>query len=612
MKKPAALFKLSVIFILLNCSSTFTNAQAKSTSLSYVVAMDTPSNHRYHVVMTYTKGAKGLLNFNMCTWTPGFYAIIDFAGAVSNFKAKDARGNSLGWTKSSASTWQVKVPAKEKIVISYDVKAENPFIGNINLNAHYGYIIPGAVLMYLNAELRHPLTVSIKPYPAWKPYVATGLDHLPGQVNTFYAPDFDVLYDSPFLMGELDVYPSFNLKGKPVQVVGYDLGNFDSKQFLADLQKITMSGSNIIGDVPYSHYTFLAVGNKGGGYGGIEHLNSVSMILNTAGLFNPERKNTFYSFLAHEYFHLYNVKRIRPIELGPFNYAKENYTNLLWVSEGFTDYYSYLILRRAGLMTSTQVLENYQEHIQSYENKPGHLHQSAAEASRGIWAIGGNPFSRTADELGKTISVYDKGCALGMMLDLAIRHETQNRSSLDDVMKFLYKKYYQSLKRGFTDTEFQQACESFAGKPLTELFEYVTTVKPVNYPKYLAYAGLGIDTAVQTYPGPYLGIDAGVKDSTLRVNNVAYGSPAWNAGINPGDKILDIDGRRADQQSFELMKSTKKSGDKVQIHIERAKQVQQYEVILGVKKEKSFAISPLKQINKLQSDIYNSWLRGTQ
>jgi predicted metalloprotease with PDZ domain len=496
-----ATFKSTVLLILVSLRLFHADAQVSGAHMAYSVSIDSPANHIYHVRLMYHHPRQAVLHFSMCTWTPGFYSIVDFAGAVQNFTAAALDGAPLPWTKSDANTWQVSDPQKNDLILTYDVKAVHPFIGNSNLDEDYGFIIPGGVFLYLTEELRHPVTVQILPYRKWNSYVATSLDSLPGQQNIFYADDFDVLYDSPFLMGKLESLPSFDLKGKPVQFVGYKLGAFDRTLFMDDLQKIVTSGSSIIGDVPYSHYTFLAVGTSGGGFAGIEHLSSVAMLISANGLLSPERKSAFYSFLAHEYFHLYNVKRIRPIELGPFDYSKENYTNLLWVSEGFTDYYEYLILRRAGLVSADEVLQDYQKQIGNYENKPGHLYQTANESSRAIWAMEGNPFARSADQLNKTISVYDKGCAIGLLLDLEIRHHTRNRSSLDDVMRLLYKKYYQTLKRGFTDKEFQSACEAIAGEPLDEVFSYARTVNPVNYPKYLAYAGLAIDTAMTTYPG---------------------------------------------------------------------------------------------------------------
>ena len=468
--------------------------------LSFTVSAPNPSDHLFHVQVRYTSAVQKELKFRMCAWTPGFYEIQEYGQAVSNFKATDYSGKTLPWNRVADSSWRVQ-PGSTGVILSYDVKAVNPFIANANLTEGYGYFVPGALLMYLDEEIRQPITVQIIPYKLWPQKVATGLDELPGQPNTYRVPNFDVLYDSPFLMGKLQEFPESSVKGKKLKFIGYQMGQYDQKKLMEDVTKIAVTASEIIGDVPYAHYSFLGIGMPIRGFGGIEHLNSSSLLManDSTLLADPKFRESMYGFLAHEYFHLYNVKRIRPVALGPFDYSKENYTNMLWVSEGFTDYYEYLILRRAGLLSRERVLANYQEHIKNYENTPGHLYQSLIESSRGIWAQRGRPQARTAEEQSKTISVYDKGCALGMLLDLKIRHETKNHRSLDDVMRSLYKKYYQKKNRGFTDLEFQQECELAAGLKLTELFSYATSVAAVNYPKYLAYAGLRIDTADRSF-----------------------------------------------------------------------------------------------------------------
>jgi predicted metalloprotease with PDZ domain len=576
--------------------------------ISFEVSVGDPAAQKYHVKLTYRDIKTEVADFNMCTWTPGFYEIVDFAGAVADFKVTDTTGALVDWKKSGENTWTVYNPHHHALVVSYNVKAANPFIGNINLNEHYGFIIPGALLMYVKEELRNPVTVKILPYSSWPSFIATGMNALPGNPNTFYAADFDELYDSPVLMGELEELPGMTVKGIPHNFVGYNLGDFDRNQLMIDVKKIVTSGSDIIGDIPYNHYSFLAVGFNGGGFGGIEHLNSVAMLVDTKNLLSDSgKRKSFYNFLAHEYFHLYNVKRIRPIELGPFDYSKENYTNLLWLSEGVTDYYASLITKGAGLITEEDVLNDYSEHIRNYENKEGHLYQSATEASRNIWAIRGNPFARTAEELNRTISVYDKGCALGLLLDLKIRHETQNRSSLDSVMRILYKKYYKELKRGFTEKEFQTTCETVAGVQLSELFEYASTTKPVNYPAYFAYAGLAIDTTGKIIEGRYLGVKV---DSNMVIEEVEWQSPAWKAGLKAGDQLSDVDGVKQSPASFQVMMSKKKNGDQLQLNVKRDHQSKRFVVRLAPKHEKTFTITRLDKPDALQQQIFKSWMRN--
>ena len=594
-------YRLLILSIILFFVTQFSFAEKPNANISYVVTMEDPATHYYHVSLTYKNIKKETLDFKMCAWTPGYYQIIDFAKAVENFHVADTKGKEIQFEKAAENIWRVHNNKEISIVITYDVKALVPFVGNIYLDDQRGYITPGGLFLYLDEELRNPITIQIKPYSKWPNLVATGLDSLPGKQNTFYAADFDVLYDCPFLMGYLESFPSFTVKGIPHYFIGYNMGEFDRNQFMADLKKIVETGSAIIGDIPYSHYTFLSIG-KGGG--GIEHLNSSSLSFRGAEDFTKGKKRT-YDFIAHEYFHHYNVKRIRPIELGPFDYSKENHTNMLWVSEGFTVYYEYLITRRAGLTTEDDLLKSFQTNLRAYENKPGHLYQSATQASFETWSDG--PNGRTNDEVNKTISYYDKGPVLGLMIDFAIRHQTNNKKSLDDVMRLLYKKYYQTKKRGFTEKEFQMECEAMAGISLAEIFEDASTVNAIDYPKYFAYAGLSIDTLIRKLPGAYLGISTRQKDSVVFISEIDWKSPAWNAGLHTKDTILEVDGNKASVESLSNTIKEKKSGDVIRLLVKKGDARDAITILLGTKEEKSFDITRMENPDALQSDIYKSW-----
>ena len=215
-------------------------------------------------------------------------------------------------------------------------------------------------------------------------------------------------------------------------------------------------------------------------------MNSAAMFSTLSGPQNPALNKGWLSFVAHEYFHLFNVKSIRPIALGPFDYSRENFTNMLWLSEGGTVYYEYIILNRAGFLSRDECLENFSSAIAKYENNPAHLTQSVADASYNAWT---QSFFGGEGE----ISYYDKGLGICVLLDLKIRHETKNNSSLDDVMRTCYNTFYKEKNRGFTDLEFQQVCENTAGVSLSELFDYVYSTKEIDYQKYFAYAGLIIE-----------------------------------------------------------------------------------------------------------------------
>lgn len=597
-----SLSNLTLSFCLFFCAGVWAQ---QPVNMQYSVSMEKAAEHLYHVELINKTHLK-TLDFKMCVWTPGYYQLINFAGAVQNFTVVDAKGNSLKFDKPTKDTWKVINPSAGDVKISYDVKAVVPFVGNVYLDETRGYITPGGLFMYLDQELRHPVTIQMKPYSKWSDLVATGLDTLKGQYHVYKAADFDVLYDSPFLMGELEVLPPFSVQNKPHNFIGYKLPAFDRQAFMDDLKKIVVTGSNIIGEIPYTHYTFLSIGAGGGG---IEHLNSTSLSFSGGEGFNtPEARKKLYNFIAHEYFHHYNVKRIRPVELGPFDYSKENHTNMLWVSEGFTVYYEYMITRHAGLMNNEDMFGDFQNNLRNYENEPGHLYQSATQASYNTWDDG--PNGRQGDDFNKTISYYDKGPILGLMLDFSIRHATQNKKTLDDVMRLLYYKFYKKLNRGFTEQEFRNECEKMAGIPLTEVFEYASTVKPPDYPKYFALGGLAVDTVTTTVSNAWAGLNMRQVRDTMRITTVAYQSPAWNAGIRGRSVVLKINGEPANPEALGKALDNRKEGDVVKFTILKDDVTKDIDVALGKKREKSFRITPLPNPDQLQSAIFKSWTEG--
>jgi len=453
-------------------------------TMAVTVSAERAKEQRYDVTFR-CEGLRDMsLDFKMPAWTPGYYKIMDYAQNVQDFRAEDGGGKPLAWEKINRNTWRVKSGDDDVVVVSYAVLATSRFVAESQLDEEQGYVSPTSAFMYVAGQLEHSVTVTVRPFSGWKD-VATGLDPVDGEPFTFCATNFDVLYDCPILMGNLETI-KFEVLGIPHSFVGRNLGSFDRAEFVADMTRLIVSAVAIIGEIPYKHYTFLAIGPHPGG---IEHANSAALSFGkddgAGSAISPTHNKRWMSFVAHEYFHLYNAKRIRPIELGPFDYDKENYTDMLWVAEGFTVYYEHLILKRAGLIGRDEVLESLRASVRGYESRPGRLHQSATESSRRTWHEG--PFGGDRET---TISCYDKGAALGMLLDFKIRHETQNRKSLDDVMRALYYEFYRDKNRGYTEQEFQEVCERVAGCPLTELFEYASTVKPIDYPKYLGYAGL--------------------------------------------------------------------------------------------------------------------------
>jgi predicted metalloprotease with PDZ domain len=476
--------KSTLLFLfLLSLLTSSVIAQDKSLNLQYVLSLPKPESNYCHVDVQVEAWSGDTVYFKMPKWMPGYYQLMHYAKAVENFSAKDEQGKSIAYKRVNENTWAIAGAKRQSFSLSYDIKADKKFVANSIVDATHAYLVTTGVFMYPDGFLNTPVSVKVMK-GSWTK-IATGLQPINGKPDEFTAPDFDILYDCPILIGNLEELPPFQVNGIEHRFVGYDLGNFDKKLFMENLKKVVTASVSVIGDIPYKQYTFIAIGP---GRGGIEHLNNTTFGFSGEGLDTSEGMNRMMNFLAHEYFHHFNVKRIRPFELGPFDYDKGNNTNLLWVSEGLSVYYEYIVVKKAGLTDERTLLSNFDSNVNAIENNPGRLYQSLAQASYATWNEG--PFGTQGTEPGKSISYYDKGPIMGLFLDFKIRHATQNKKSLDDVMRSLYWQYYKKLQRGFTDAEFQQACEAVAGISLSDTFEYVYTTKELDYFTYLGYAGL--------------------------------------------------------------------------------------------------------------------------
>jgi predicted metalloprotease with PDZ domain len=459
-------------------------APAQVPGIQFTVSVPDPASHTYHVKLSTGGWKRDTLYFKMPNWTPGYYQLMNYGADVQGLEAS---GSGVAVQQVNSNTWRVTGTRNKSFALDYTILTKRSFVASSYVDTARAYLLPANSFLYVESALQLPVTVHVQRGKQWN-RIATGLAVDAANGGVFRAADFDELYDCPILIGNLEELPSFNVNGANHRFIGYKLGEFDKPGLMRKLEKMITAATNLFGDVPYKEYTFIAIGP---GRGGIEHANNTTVSFDGKNLHTAAGMNTMLNFLAHEYIHHFNVKRIRPFELGPFDYEKENRTNQLWISEGLTVYYEYIVLKRAGLASEETMLANLEGNLNAHERNTGRLHQSLVQASYKTWREG--PFGTQGDEKGKTISYYDKGPLVGMLLDLAIRQSTANKKSLDAVMRYLYQRYYQQLKRGFTEAEFREACELTAGSSLAELFEYVYTTKELDYNTYLQFGGLQLD-----------------------------------------------------------------------------------------------------------------------
>jgi predicted metalloprotease with PDZ domain len=564
----------------------------------FTVSMPQPANHIFHVNMRVSGLAGETQDFKMPVWTPGYYRVIDYARNVSNLNPRDSAGHELAWEKTTRNTWRIVTGGAASVTVDYDVYGFTRFGAQNYLDENRAYISPPGCYLYVAGQLRRPAQVTFRLPSAWT-RIASGLD---GRDNVFSAPDFDVLYDCPTLIGSQEDL-RFEAGGVPHFVALENVPeSVERPKMLADLKRIVEAATGMMGEVPYKHYTFLMMGI---GNGGIEHLDSASISFNGNSLTTENGYRRWLSYVAHEYFHNFNVKRIRPLALGPFDYDAENLTNMLWVSEGLSVYYQDLLLVRAGLITPEQYIEKMQASLGSFESAAGRHYQSATESSWNTWGTSG-----VGNDRNTTISYYDNGAMLGAMLDLKIRHESGNRKSLDDAMRALYRKYYQEKRRGFTDAEFRAECEAAAGGSLEEVFSYASTTRDPDYVHYFAYAGLALEATSADGKGAYLGVNTHVEAGKLLVVTAQAGSPAEKDGVQAGDEIAEVEGAKATVKVLSDALASRKPGDRLRLKFVNGGKSREAELVLSANPVRTYRFRKVEQPDALAAEVWKDWMRA--
>jgi predicted metalloprotease with PDZ domain len=606
--------QLTVLLLLGAAASQAQTSSPLSSDISFTVSMSKPWTHLLEVEMRVqipaNLQAPNETNLLMPVWTPGSYLVREFERHVQDFAA-DANGRTLEWAKVNKNTWRVRTNGARQWRVTYRVYANELSVRTNELNSDHAFWNNAALLMYPEGRLSAPSTLNIVPFSNWK--IATGLPTIAGHANSFRAENFDILYDSPVEVSNFKQI-DFRVRGIPHRIVVDGEGNYDPERLRNEVRRIVEAEVAMFGGIPYHDYTFILHLRSNTG-GGLEHLNSTALGFRRFGFGDEDGYRRFQSLVAHEFFHLWNVKRIRPDALGPFDYTQENYTRLLWVAEGITEYYGNLMVRRAGLISSEDYLNHLARQIEDFQNTPGREVMSAEEASFDAWIKYYRPDENSVNS---QISYYDKGELLGMLLDLEIRRRTDNRKSLDDVMRYLYTEFFQK-GRNYTPADFQKACELMAGASLEQFFARYVRGHDDLVPAYheiLAGAGLrleqggrGIGQADASIPKKaYLGADLEQQYDHLIVTSVRSGTPAYDQGLNAKDEIVALDGARVTKETFESMIAGRRPGDTVRLTVFRFDDLRTIEIRLGSRVDAPYRIVPLSETTEPQRRIYLSWL----
>ncbi|WP_413173882.1 M61 family metallopeptidase [Anabaena azotica] len=576
-----------------------TQVQEIEPAIHYWVAMPQPENHLFEVTLHLVGYPLPILDLKMPVWTPGSYLVREYAKNLQNFAAF-AGSQPLNWRKISKNHWQIEKGDVSEVVLRYRVFANELSVRTNHLDATHGYFNGAALFLRIPGWEEQPIHITVvPPYPEWQ--ITTGLSSISEETNTFLAADFDTLVDTPFEIGKHQLF-HFEVLGKPHELAIWGQGNCKPQKMLEDFKRIIEYEAQMFGELPYQRYVFLLhLFNQA--YGGLEHKNSCSLLYHRFGFRSQDKYERFIQLVAHEFFHLWNVKRIRPKDFEVFNYDQENYTQSLWFCEGTTSYYDLIIPFRAGIYDIKSYVHHLNQEITKYQLTPGRNVQPLAESSFDAWIKLYRPDANSGNS---QISYYLKGEMVSLLLDLLIRSRHHNRLSLDDVMLKMWEQFGKA-EIGYTPEQLQEVIESVAGIDLSDLFKrYIHGLDDLPFNDYLEPFGLQL--VEECEQEPYLGVKIKTEYGREIIKFVEMGSPANIVGIDAGDELLAIDGIKLGTSQLNDRLHDYQPYDTIQITVFHQDELRNYSVSLGKQHPTKYQLRPVENPNSTQQENFYGWL----
>lgn len=544
---------------------------------------------------------KDFIDIKMPVWAPGSYLIREYSKNVERLHVQSLNQTNIPFEKTSKNTWRLYHKGKD-VKVSYSVYAFETSVRTSFVDASRAFLSPVGVFMYIDGYLDLSSSVSVSLPSQWST-ISTGLPLVDN--NKYFAENFDILFDSPFEIGNQDTW-TFDIEGVLHECAMVGEADYDKNQLTEDITTIVREENRIWGSNPNNYYLFVTH-NYQQSSGGLEHLNSTVLAASRFAYKNSMNYKSYLSLVAHEYFHLWNVKRLRPKALGPFNYEEENYTTGLWIMEGFTAYYDNLIIRRCGFHSEQEYLQQLAVDFNTVYNRPGYTIQSAALASFDTWIKQYRPDENSQNV---SISYYNKGAMLSAALDIKIIAETGGEMRLDDVLKTAYNKFYLTENRGFEEKELQELAENLTGLDLSDIFGAAHSNIELDYNHYFNKVGYELKDLIAEQKQVSLGIKIGSNDGKTVIKNIDRNSSAWISGLNVDDELIAIDNHRIEinGKAMDYILSNSQEGDTISVLISRDGLIKTITVVLLNSDKKSFAIQRNENASEAEKLLGAIWL----
>lgn len=575
----------------------------------YTVEAVTPAEHRGRFSLDLDGLTSPTFDLVLPSWVPGSYIIMNYSRGFRDLVARrEPEGTPLPVELVDKARWRVRTEGAAHVRVEYTVYGHHLLTEGFDLTPDHLFVNAALCLPYVDGHLSDPVVVALEVPADWT--VVTELEEESRTPPRYRARDYDELVDSPIDVGRpliLTIRPD----GIPhrISLCG-EGGNYDASALEQDIGKVVEASIALVGESPLDRYTFF--------YhltdvpdGGLEHANSASCVVSRTAFRPPESYRYFLGLTAHEYLHLYNVKRIRPKVLGPFDYTRENYTRLLWWMEGTTDYFTHLVLRRAGIFTPEQFLKDRARLVKTYLDTPGRNRISLEDSSFLSWIDRYQPYEETPNQ---SVSYYLKGDLVSMCLDLEIRHRTETRASLETVLRLLWKEYGKP-GIGLEEGELLSIANRATGLDLSDFFgRYVRGTSEVDLTASAEYAGLVLapkarppDEKDEPEPGD-LGITVEDSAGLPRVRHALAGRAGRGAGLSPGDEIVAVNGAKVTFSNFDKALERLPAGSPVELTVFRRGFLHRVSLLTGSPPPRKYAFTPSETPSESAKKVYETWI----
>jgi predicted metalloprotease with PDZ domain len=585
-------------------------------STAYVLKIAEPEARRAGISLEADARGAASMDVRLPVWTPGSYLVREHQRHVDGLRARDQDGRPLPVEKVDKQTWRIASAGARRVRVDYRLGCFELTVRTNHVDPTHAFLNPAAACAFFVGREGEPCTVRTEAPPDWRTWAA-----LPQREGAFQAEDYDELADSPFEIGPLTSHSAhpFTVRGVPHELVVWGRGDFDARKVVPDVAKIGEALAAVFGGLPFQDRYLFIVHLNDKGRGGLEHRRSAALLVPRFAFVQKSAYEDFLLLVAHEYFHLWNVKRLRPAAFTPYDWTRENHTSLLWAMEGLTSTYEVLALRRAGLVTAQRFLEIWGERLTALQRTPGRLRTPLAQASYDAWIKHYRPDESTANT---TVSYYLKGSVVGFLLDLELRRRSGGKRSLDDLVRLLFERH--GSPPGLPEDGVEKAAlELVPG--LEPWFERALRSSE-ELDLDAALSGVGLRGLVRPAAGPddkggaeespkdgsqngaarpWFGAQLKERGGSLEVQSVVEGSPAQQAGVGAGDEIVALDGFRTD---LKQRLGRAPAGQQVRLTLFRMDELLEVRVQLTAAPRDTVVLTPHPRATDPQTRLRSAWL----